>query len=112
MAQGLGIPNWQHKFEFDFERLGAGRRASALRLGAILLPRISGAARSSFRPAPGRVAMMGLAPSNLQQLPGGWRQGLGFTAALARSLPAYYLDLGTDGAEIADAVARFIEGLE
>ncbi len=34
VAQGLGLPNWQNKFEFDFEALGAGRRARVVELGS------------------------------------------------------------------------------
>jgi hypothetical protein len=55
-----------------------------------------------------RSAMMALAPSNLQQLPGGWRQGMSFTAELARRLPAFSLTLSNDATEIAAAVERFI----
>ncbi|RYE11370.1 MAG: serine kinase [Hyphomicrobiales bacterium] len=105
---GLGEPNWQNKYEFDFEVLERGRRARQIDLQAILLPRIAHQARSTFTRAPARAAMIGLAPSNLQQLPGGWREGLGFTAEIARRLPAYYLDLSTDPSEIADAIATFI----
>lgn len=107
-ALQLGEPNWQNKYEFDFEMLGRGKRAKHLDLEAIILPRIAHRARSSFTRAPARAAMIGLAPSNLQQLPGGWREGLSFTADIARRLPAYYLDLSTDASEIADAIETFI----
>jgi hypothetical protein len=54
--------------------------------------------------------MMAFAPNNLHQLPDGWRQGLSFTATVARRLPAYHLDLGEDPSEIAGVMADFIAG--
>jgi hypothetical protein len=109
VALGLGEVNWQGKYEFDFEVLGRGRRPPSLDLEAILMPRVAGAERSRFTPASPRVAMIALAPSNWQQLPGGWREGMTFTATIARRLPAYYLDLSTNGTEIAETIGRFIE---
>ncbi len=104
----FGPVNWQGKYEFDFETLGIGRRAERLDLRAILLPQRTGGARSSLRPAPAHAAMMALAPSNLHQLPGAWKQGLVATATLARRLPAFHLDLGTDPVEIADTIRTFL----
>lgn len=105
----LGAPNWQNKYEFDFELFGAGRRASSIEIKAIVLPRIAHADRSTLSRARPQLAMMELAPSNLQQLPGGWRQGMSFIANLVRRVPAYHLDLSSDPAEIAATVRRLIE---
>lgn len=107
-AIGAGTPNWQGKYEFDFERLGRGRRVSSLGMRAIVIPRIANAARSRFTLAPSRAAMLALAPSNLRQLPGGWRTSLSFSAAVVRALPAYFMDLSADPIEIADAFGTFI----
>lgn len=107
---GVAAPNWQGKYEFDFEGLGRGRRPPSFELQAIVMPRIAHAARSTFTRAPSRTAMLAFAPSNLQQLPGGWRDTMAFTAEVARRLPAYFMDLGTDRLEIADALAAFIAG--
>ncbi len=109
-AVGAEEPNWQGKYEFDFTRLARGRRAPALAMRAIVMPRVAHAARSRFTRAPSRLAMLALAPSNLQQLPGGWRDSMTFTAGLVRALPAYFMDLGTDPGEIADALDAFIAG--
>jgi hypothetical protein len=109
-ARSLGPPNWQGKHEFDFEDIGAGRRARNIDLMAILLPRIANSRRTIVRPASAREAMMAFAPNNLHQLPDGWRQGLSFTATVARRLPAYHLDLGEDPSEIAGVMADFIAG--
>jgi hypothetical protein len=109
-ARSFGTPNWQGKHEFDFEALGKGRRARTIDLKAIVLPRIAHTPRSSLSRATPHDAMLGLAPSNLQQLPGGWREGLAFTAGIARRLPAFYLDLSDDPLEIADVIAAVVEG--
>jgi hypothetical protein len=105
-AQG---PNWQNKYEFDFADLGRGKRAQSLELGAILMPTISGGETTSFEPVSARTAMIALAPSNLQQLPGGWREGMAFTASVARHLPAFRMSLSRDASEIARTIQVFIE---
>ncbi len=108
-ARGLGEPNWQDKYEFDFEDLGAGRRAARIGLKAILLPRVTHASHTSLRRAKASEVMTALAPNNLQQLPDGWKEGLAFIGALARALPAYYLDLSEDPAEIARTIGALIK---
>lgn len=105
-AQG---PNWQNKYEFDFADLGRGKRARSLELGAILMPTITGGDRTSFEPVSARAAMIALAPTNLQQLPGGWREGMSFTASVARQLPAFKMSLSSNASEIAQAIRGFIE---
>lgn len=105
---GLGDLNWQDKYEFDFEVLGAGRRARAIDIKAIVLPRVRHAERSTLSRARAADVMNALAPNNLQQLPDGWAQGLSFIGALARRLPAWWLDLGDDPAEIADVIGELI----
>ena len=108
VALGLGDINWQNKYEFDFEQLGAGRRAASIAFKAMLMPRIANAPRSKLTRAPTHAAMMALAPSNLRQLPRGMHEGLQFTAGIARRLPAYFLELSSDPAEIADTIGEFI----
>lgn len=110
VERGLGAPNWQGKYTFDFDDLVAGARAKALALSGILIPRISGVGRCRISPAPKRAALYGLLPNNLQQLPGGLRQGLGFMSALTRTLPAFYLDLSAEPEDIADTISQFLEG--
>jgi hypothetical protein len=101
-------PNWQNKYEFDFEVLGGGRRVRSLELQAILIPRIAHAARSGISRAPARVGMLAFAPSNLLQLPGDWRESMAFTSEVARRLPSYFLELSDNATEIADAIGNFI----
>ena len=101
-------PNWQGKFEFDFETLMPGSRAECLAMKAILIPKISGERVSSFRSASGREAMLSLAPSSLYQLYGTWKEDFALLASLARALPAYHLALSENPAEIAGAIRDFI----
>lgn len=103
-------PNWQGKIEFDFEALVAGARADRLSMTAILMPHITRAPSSSFRPASAREAMIAMAPSSLFQLHGSWREDFGLIASVARALPAFHLDLSEDPVEIAVAIRSFLEG--
>ena len=107
-AAQLGQPNWQAKHEFDFDKLGRGRRAGTIDLVAILLPRVAHCRRTTITRASAQEAMLGLAPSNLQQLPGGWREGLSFIGGVVRRLPAYHLELSEDPKEIAGVIADFL----
>lgn len=109
LERALGEPNWQGKYTFDFEDLVRGARARSLALSGILIPRISGVSKCRISPAPMRDALYGLLPNNLQQLPGGLRQGLSFVAALTRALPAYYLDLSSEPEDIARTISQFLE---
>jgi hypothetical protein len=103
-------PNWQGKFEFDFDDVMPGSRAGLLAMKAILIPEISGARRSSFRPVKGREAMMSLAPSSLYQLYGTWKEDFSLLSSIVRILPAYHLALSENPAEIASAIRDFIYG--
>lgn len=104
-----GPPNWQGKVEFDFEALAAGARAERLTMTAILMPHIARAPSSSFRPATAKEAMIAMAPSSLFQLHGSWREDFGLIASVARTLPAFHLDLSEDPKEIAAAIRSFLD---
>jgi len=102
-------PNWQEKFEFDFDKLKPGSRTDQLAMKAILIPQISKAQTSSFRPASGREAMMALAPSCLYQLSGSWKEDFSLLASVVRAVPAFHLALSENPTEIAHAIRAFIE---
>lgn len=106
----FGARNWQNKFEFDFEELFPGSRATRLKIGAVFLPKIGTEARSSLRPASTREVMFALLPNNLQQLPGAAQQAMAVIARIARDLPGYHLSLSSDPAEIAASIRAFLEG--
>lgn len=105
----FGAENWQEKFEFDFDRLAPGSRAQQMTISAILLPRITGRARSQLSPASSRDAMFALMPNNLRQLPGRMKQGFNFISRLSRVLPCYHLDLSDDPQEIAETILNFLQ---
>lgn len=112
IAETRGVfnrPNWQGKYEFDFDQLVPGARATRLAMTAILLPRISRAPRSSIRRTSGRRAMMALAPSSLYQLHGNWAADFKVIASVARALPAYELELSSSPTEICHTIRSFIE---
>lgn len=112
LEERLGVRplNWQGKHEFRIQDLSQQALAGAIDLKAIIIPRI-GAASTTFRKATGREAMMALAPSALHQMPGERHSGFRFFSTLVQSLPAYFMDLGSDPAEIAVSVRHFIEDL-
>ena len=87
----------------------AGRLAADLPLSAIVLPRVTGAARTCYRPLATVPALAGLAASTLRQLPGAGAADHQRLSRLARRLPGYTLELGTDLDEIPAVVRRLID---
>ena len=106
----LGPTNWQDKYEFDFARLGRGKRVDCLEIEAILVPRITDQPGTSIRPVNAREAMLALAPSGILQLPGDRQSGARVYGALVRQLPCYRVDVGHDPAAAAEAIADFLRG--
>jgi len=104
-----GPLNWQGKHEFRIGDLTRRLPVDSLALSALLIPRIGGEARTTITPAPASEAMLALAPSAINQMPGDRLAGFRFFGALTRSLPCFRLTLGRDGAEIAAVIAAFIE---
>lgn len=107
-AASLGALNWQGKYEIHADRLARKSFVDVLRMRAIVVPRISGAARSSFRPVSGGLAMRALAPSSSFQLPDGEHESIAFAASLCRRLPCVEMALSTDAVEIAAALDHFV----
>lgn len=77
-------------------------------LRAILIPRVTGARDTHMEPATARAAMFALAPSTYRQLPGANENVLTRLAALARSVPVFYLDVGTDMPQIPNKILEFL----
>lgn len=102
--------NWQGKYQFHIDELAGGGFADRLHIAAILLPRlVAGASATRITPATPKEALLALAPSALYQMPGERESGFRFFSGVVAALPAYRLELGTDPAEIADAVSAFFE---
>jgi len=117
-CERLGIPgdsplrqtlNWQGKHQFTLSDLGGEPPVDRLRIRALCLPSITGAAHSRFLPVNGKDAFLALAPSGLAQMPGDRGTLFSFCAAVARFLPTYRLELGRDPAEISSSIQAFLQ---
>jgi len=103
--------NWQEKFEFTSEEINGQTMAAQLRIGAIVIPKIIDAARSTIRPASQQQAMLALAPTGLFQLPGERTSGVKFFSDLIRRLPSFELELSRDPADVSRTLESFIDGV-
>ncbi|MBR9765652.1 MAG: serine kinase [Rhodobacteraceae bacterium] len=104
--------NWQGKYLLPLTRIAGHPMPAEIRLGALVLPRITHAARTSFHPIGAREAFLALAPSGVTQIPCARPEMARTCAAVSRGLPGYRMDLGTDPHEIASALRTFIGELE
>jgi hypothetical protein len=82
---------------------------SGFPLRAVLVPRITGRATTTVSVLPASRALFHLAPSSLFQLPGRTPAAFAAIAAVVRSVPCYTLELGTDLAGVASAIAAVLE---
>jgi hypothetical protein len=106
---GLALPlNWQGKHQFTLPALGGAAQADHLRIVALALPHLSGAAQTTVRPATAKEAFLALAPSGVSQVPGDRDASFALAAALARRLPAWHVDLGPDPADVASRLEALI----
>ena len=89
-----GAPIGDQKHVIDVSALRPGGLGRSARIEGIVVPRPYANGRTLLRRASAGVALQALAPSTLFQAP--WRDGamLGPLAMLARSVPAYVLELG------------------
>jgi hypothetical protein len=77
-------------------------------LRAILIPRVAGQPRTTWRPASSAAALAALAPSTILQLPGAGARTLERLAEVAREVPSFRVDLGTDLDEVGQAIATLL----
>lgn len=94
-----------------FSRLGTGRFARRVDIGAIVLPRVVAREETSFRPAAARDALIALAPSSLLYLPAVGPQAMQRLGALVARVPAFWLELGADVRQIAPQVRSLLARL-
>lgn len=109
-ALDAGEANWRGKIEFDSAKLVARGLADRMEVCALLLPEIARATRTELDRVSPHEAALALAPSAVFQLPGDSTDGFRFFAGIARRFPAFRMKLSEDPAEIAGAVASFLEG--
>jgi hypothetical protein len=81
---------------------------SGFPLSAIVLPRVIHRPQSRLRPASGAEALLALAPATILALPGAGQAALERMAELARQVPSYVLELGTDRKQIASIVTNLL----
>jgi hypothetical protein len=77
-------------------------------LRAVLIPRLTGLSRSTLSPASPATALKALAPSTLFQLAGAGPAAFQILASLIRQIPCYYLEAGTDLAQLPGVVASLL----
>lgn len=104
-----GQVNWQGKYEFRLEDVSDAPPPARLEMRALLVPQISGEARTRIGPLSRRDAMLAFAPSSIHQMPGERESGFAFFSRVANRLPCYTLSLGRDPTEVAEAIAAFLE---
>jgi hypothetical protein len=80
-------------------------------LHAIVLPRVTHAARTTFRRARGSDAFLAIAPSSQRIFLRGVPELIDKIARVVRRLPVFWLDLGTEGEEVAAAIHRLCRSL-
>jgi hypothetical protein len=97
------------KARIHLSEAGTDSLARELELTAIMLPRISGAAKSSIQRAAKSEAARALVPSTVFLLRGGETATIKKATALVRECPTYRLELGKDPREAADLLKSFIE---
>jgi hypothetical protein len=98
-------PDEKHVIQMDHESPTAIRRRLPLR--AIVGPRIT-EGESSWSRIGGAEGLRILAPSTLLQLPPTGRRALSVMASLARTVPSYSLDLGSDPAASVAALREIL----
>lgn len=78
-------------------------------INAILLPRVTGGAATTLHPAGAGQALFALAPTTVLHLEGHSKLTFEKISNLVQGIPCYWLDLGTDLAQIPAVITRFLE---
>jgi len=101
--------NWQGKHEFRIWDICVAPPPARMVIKALLVPRITGAAKTRIEPISRRDAMLAFAPSSIHQMPGERDSGFAFFSRVTNSLPCYTVSLGREPAELAAVIAAFLE---
>jgi hypothetical protein len=96
--------SYQGKRMFFLDRHWSGELLPGFPLRAVLLPRVTGAERSTTRLVSSATGLLALAPSTLFQLPGAKQDRLRHMADVLRRVPVHVLELGSDLATVAPAI--------
>jgi hypothetical protein len=106
---GAGETRHRGKDVFFLDAARGTELTTGFPLRAVLIPKVTGAARATVRRVPPSAAVVALAPSTLLQLPGAHAERLRHLAGVLRGVPAYGLELGEDVSSVAAAVEQVLE---
>ncbi|MCB9100900.1 MAG: serine kinase [Anaerolineales bacterium] len=98
----------QDKALFFLHRFMPGKLATGFPLKAILIPRVTGRVDTTLTPAPAMTGLSALTLSTVHQLPGAGPAALQLIKRLTDQLPCYYLELGTDLAQIPRVIKAMV----
>ena len=96
---------------FFLDELYPSRLARGFPIRAILLPEVTKERHTAIEPVSQMAALRAVAPSTIFQLPGAGDRLLKDITAFVRKLPCYRLSIGSDIAEIPDAILNLLSTL-
>jgi hypothetical protein len=96
------------KHVIDVSLLRPGRVGTSARIAGIVIPRLCAGGPTALRPASAGAALQALAPSTVFQAPRRDGAALGLLAKLARSVPAYLLELGGAPDDVGPVLKRLL----
>lgn len=103
--------NWQGKHQFYLPDVVEGASASYIDLKAILLPHFTHGDQTSISQIDAKSAFIALAPSGVSQIHCDRARLFSVAGQVARQLPAFRLNLGTEPNEIVAVLRQFLEEL-
>lgn len=103
-------PPRDDKAVIDVSAHRPGGLRPSVKVTAIVLPRVTGAARPALRRVSPVQALMALAPSTVFQLPDDGGAALATLSGLAREVPAYAIELGPNPYAAAELIAGLTGG--
>ncbi|WP_377504664.1 hypothetical protein [Octadecabacter sp. R77987] len=103
------VANWQGKYQFYMPDVVRSDLVASIALRAIVMPTLTHGTRTSFAQVSAKDAFLALAPSGVSQIHCDRSRLFAVAARVARTLPAYRLNLGTQPAEIVQEIRRFIQ---
>jgi hypothetical protein len=99
----------QEKALFFLNQFMPEKLSKGFPLKAILIPRVTGNVDTMLTPAPETAGLSALTLSTVHQLPGAGPAALQIIKRLTRQLPCYYLELGTDLAQIPVVIKEMLD---
>jgi len=100
----------QEKALFFLNRFMPEKLSKGFPLKAILIPRVTGKVDTTLTSAPDTAGLSALTLSTVHQLPGAGPAALQIIKRLTSQIPCYYLELGTDLAQIPRVIKEMLVG--